>query len=135
MHRVIQITDTHFALEGNRSHYGFGYDTDLAWERVHELAFGADCLADAVVVTGDLVDHGLAEEYAHAVSQLSRMTLPTNVVPGNHDFDGPFRSAVEGTPMMLERSKRVGPWEFIFVDSNGEHGDTERRLALSLIHI
>lgn len=52
---------------------------------------------DAVLVTGDLADHGTAEEYALAAKLLagSRHT-PLLHCPGNHDARGPYRAALLG---------------------------------------
>lgn len=38
-----------------------------------------------VVISGDLVDQGSAEEYALATAMLDLVDLPVHVVPGNHD--------------------------------------------------
>jgi len=48
---------------------------------------------DAVVVTGDLTDHGGAREYAQLFAALPRQ-VPTLVVPGNHDLGDPLRAAL-----------------------------------------
>ncbi|MGC7099662.1 metallophosphoesterase [Amycolatopsis lurida] len=53
---------------------------------------------DAVLVTGDLADHGLAEEY-EAVAKLfagPRKILQPMHCPGNHDVRGPYREVLLG---------------------------------------
>lgn len=40
---------------------------------------------DAVLITGDCTEHGLAEEYETFQAALSPLTMPVYVVPGNHD--------------------------------------------------
>jgi len=40
---------------------------------------------DAVIVTGDLADHGSTYEYALVRDELAAIGLPVFVVPGNHD--------------------------------------------------
>lgn len=68
---------------------------------------------DAVLVTGDVADHGAAEEYAVARELLERIGAPLYVLPGNHDDraalraafdipgDGPVQYAVELGPLLL----------------------------------
>ena len=51
---------------------------------------------DALVVTGDLADHGLPDEYAAVFAALPP-ALPTLVVPGNHDARDAVRPFVPGT--------------------------------------
>ncbi|MBG0814401.1 phosphodiesterase [Planomonospora sp. ID82291] len=50
---------------------------------------------DAVLVTGDIADHGLAEEYATARDLLDSR-FPTVVCPGNHDDRTAFRKVLLG---------------------------------------
>ncbi|WP_109508735.1 metallophosphoesterase [Nocardioides speluncae] len=52
---------------------------------------------DAVVVTGDIADHGLPDEYETA-AQLLTSRHPVLVCPGNHDARAPFRRHLLGVP-------------------------------------
>lgn len=52
---------------------------------------------DAVLVTGDIADHGLAAEYDEARKILSSRH-PVLICPGNHDVRGPFREVLLGEP-------------------------------------
>jgi 3',5'-cyclic AMP phosphodiesterase CpdA len=49
--------------------------------------------ASAVVLTGDLVDRGSADEYAHLQQLLAPLTCPVWLMPGNHDSVEAMRSA------------------------------------------
>jgi 3',5'-cyclic AMP phosphodiesterase CpdA len=51
-------------------------------------------LPDAVLVTGDLADHGAAEEYAEAAEIFSQLPMPVAFLPGNHDQRNGFRGLV-----------------------------------------
>ena len=51
----------------------------------------------AVVVTGDIADHGNPSEYA-AVRKLLDLDVPMVFVPGNHDDRAAMRGAFEGLP-------------------------------------
>lgn len=68
---------------------------------VEQLASVADGL-DAVLVSGDIADHGLAEEYAQARELLDLLPCPTLVCPGNHDERAAFRSGLLGLPLSTE---------------------------------
>ncbi|MEV0562667.1 metallophosphoesterase [Dactylosporangium sp. NPDC050588] len=46
---------------------------------------------DAVLVTGDVADHGLDAEYA-AFGRLRKLGVPVLAVPGNHDDPAAFRT-------------------------------------------
>ncbi|GAA2804158.1 metallophosphoesterase [Kribbella solani] len=85
---------------------------------------------DVVLVTGDLADHGLPEEYAEVASELS-LDVPVLVLPGNHDVSSPLRTGLasfvtspgEGHPVHQVRD--VGGARFVLVDSTvpgADHG-------------
>ena len=63
----------------------------------HLRAVLRECAAlpvlDAVVMTGDLADHGDPEEYAQLFAALPQ-DLPTLVLAGNHDLTGPLQAAL-----------------------------------------
>jgi Icc protein len=50
---------------------------------------------DAILVTGDLADHGLAEEYEQ-VAKVLVSPRPVFHCPGNHDVRGPYREVLLG---------------------------------------
>lgn len=118
MIRVTQFSDTHFSTSGVRSHGGLGYDTDETWDAVHTHAFASGDHPDLVVVTGDVADHGQADEYAKAATQLSRIPVPANLVPGNHDFHTPFEAGLPRPGLTMSRTLRLRNWLFLFADSN-----------------
>lgn len=59
---------------------------------------------DAIVVTGDVADHGLPEEYATA-AELLGADVPVGVCPGNHDVRAEFerRLGPVGQVLRLDR--------------------------------
>ncbi len=88
---ICQITDTHIKLPGK-----------LAYKKVDTAAMLRVCVAevqrlnpqpDLIVMTGDLVDLGRPEEYAHLHEIIASLTQPLYVVPGNHDARDPMREA------------------------------------------
>lgn len=118
MLNVTQFSDTHFSRPGNRSHGGFGYDTDAAWARASAHAY-AGTLPDLTVITGDIADHGEADEYLVAAEHLAKIPTPASIVPGNHDVHTPFQVALPRPGLAMDRVLKMGPWLFVFADSNG----------------
>ena len=82
-----------------------------------------ECVAlpvlDAIVVTGDLADHGDAAEYDELFAALPRQ-VPTLVLPGNHDLADPLRAALHahGAAPDLNASLRVPGLHVIGLDSH-----------------
>ncbi|MDX2661099.1 metallophosphoesterase [Streptomyces stelliscabiei] len=61
--------------------------------RVRDYLNALPSPVDAVVVTGDIADHGLVEEYEIA-REAMRYDAPTLVCPGNHDSRPEFRKVL-----------------------------------------
>ena len=51
---------------------------------------------DAVLLTGDLTDHGTPQEYARLADLLSEFDRQPLHCPGNHDVRGPYRAGLLG---------------------------------------
>lgn len=88
---ILQITDTHIKLPGK-----------LAYKKVDTAAMLRACVAevatidprpDVILLTGDLVDLGRPEEYAHLKSILAPLKAPIYAIPGNHDERDAMRAA------------------------------------------
>ncbi|MGW4687677.1 metallophosphoesterase [Streptomyces sp. NPDC004244] len=70
---------------------------------------------DAVLVSGDIADHGTDEEYAQA-RELLDLPWPVLVLPGNHDRRGPFRAGLlDGEPEDDELNQVVRTPGAVFV--------------------
>jgi Icc protein len=92
-------------------------------ERVMGYVNGLDDGIDAIVVTGDIADHGLAAEYAEAAALLVS-AQPVLLLPGNHDIRAPFREVLLGEPVSgpaadapINRIEQVGGAAFLLCDS------------------
>ncbi|MEV0590151.1 metallophosphoesterase [Nonomuraea cavernae] len=75
-------------------------DTPRSIERTRRVAEFLDRLPydfDAVLVTGDIADHGRASEYEEA-RKLLDFRHPTLIGPGNHDDRAEFRRVLLGEP-------------------------------------
>jgi len=88
---IAQVTDTHIKPEGC-----------LAYGRVDTAGALARCVAhlnallprpDLMLMTGDLVDVGVPEEYAMLRRLLGPLEIPVYVIPGNHDDRRALREA------------------------------------------
>ena len=91
---VAQLSDIHFGTsERNEARAG----------RVFARLAGLTRPVDALVITGDIADHGAAEEYEKARTLISTLPYPVLVCPGNHDSRGPF------SEILLGREHRGGP--------------------------
>ncbi|MEZ5230557.1 MAG: metallophosphoesterase, partial [Acidimicrobiales bacterium] len=73
---------------------------------------------DLVVVTGDVADHGRAEQYRKAAAAFSRFDVPVNACPGNHDFDLAFAAGIGRPGVSTSRMVEIENWAFLFVDSS-----------------
>jgi 3',5'-cyclic-AMP phosphodiesterase len=102
---LAQITDTHILAPGKLYHSphraipadaapGWSYiDTAACLKRAVAALNALDPCPDAVAVTGDLVDHGAAEEYAHLRELLAPLAMPAYLILGNHDSRDGLRAA------------------------------------------
>lgn len=64
--------------------------------RVLTYLAGLPRAVDAVLVSGDIADHGTAEEYAEARELLGGLPVPVLTCPGNHDERGAYRKVLLG---------------------------------------
>ena len=75
---------------------------------------------DAIVVTGDVSDHGKRKEYRLARELLDATGVPVHVMPGNHDDRGKLREAFalpgEGDEP-IDYEVDLGPLALVVVDS------------------
>jgi 3',5'-cyclic AMP phosphodiesterase CpdA len=76
---------------------------------------------DAVLVTGDLADHGLPEEYEKVRELLAALRFPVLVCPGNHDDRTGFLKELLQEPHEdgpVNRVHRVGGYTVAMCDSS-----------------
>jgi len=93
---IAQISDLHVKPLG-----------ELAYGHVDTATAVVRCVAklnwlrprpELVVVSGDLVDAGLPEEYVHLRQLLAPLEIPLALIPGNHDAREPMRAAFPEQP-------------------------------------
>jgi 3',5'-cyclic AMP phosphodiesterase CpdA len=103
---VAHVSDTHFGNDVQDPAERLG--------RVMDHLLALDPLPDVLIVSGDVADHGLAEEYAEARPWLDRWPGPLAVCPGNHDARAAF---VEGLGLPARGVVEVAGHRFLMLDS------------------
>lgn len=92
---IAQISDLHVAPDD--SFMRRFVDANALLERAVEYLNTMTPRPDVVIATGDLTDHGTADEYAMLRDLLGALDVPLFLVPGNHDDPEVLRE-VFGTP-------------------------------------
>jgi len=95
---VAQISDTHILLPGSE-HPAAGLRAECLRRCVADIN---DQQPDAVIFTGDTVQHGLADEYARLRELLTPLDAPLYVVPGNRDDKIAMRAALDDQVFLPE---------------------------------
>jgi 3',5'-cyclic AMP phosphodiesterase CpdA len=117
---IVQLTDLHIRAPG-----------ELACGRIDTAAYLRRAVAsiqalpaapDAVVITGDLADLGLPEEYEHLRELLRPLVSPIFLLAGNHDEPGALRAAFADHPYLgtagdLCYSVALGDLQLISLDT------------------
>lgn len=118
---LAQISDLHIKRPGA-----------LAYRRVDTAAALGRCVArlnalaprpDAVVITGDLVDHGSVDEYRYLKTLLEPLAMPYYLLVGNHDERGALREVfgehahLRAGGEFVHYAVDIGPLHLIALDS------------------
>jgi Icc protein len=112
--RVIQFTDPH--LFGDVAATLRGINTYESLERTLADASGHVAVADAILVTGDLVQDDPGG-YEHFRRIFARFNKPVLCVPGNHDLVPQMRAALSQPPFDLDGPVDIGAWRVVLIDS------------------
>ena len=88
---LAQVSDLHVKARGELSYKVV--DTAGMLRSCVEHLSKLDPRPDAVVLTGDLTDGGLPEEYSYLRELLAPLTMPVYLLPGNHDNHDALRAA------------------------------------------
>lgn len=91
---IVQLTDTHVVARGKGA-YQDQIDTNEMLAKAIDRVNGLRPRPECVLITGDLTDHGAADEYAELVRQLERLELPFYLAIGNHDHRGTMLAALD----------------------------------------
>ncbi len=109
---IAHLSDTHFD--------GDPRVTERS-RRVMDYLDGLPGPLDAILVSGDIADHGLTSEYELARTHLTSPRYPVLLLPGNHDRRGTFRETLLGGPpgeQPINQVAKVGDTVFALCDSS-----------------
>ncbi|PCH61352.1 MAG: phosphodiesterase [Gammaproteobacteria bacterium] len=112
--RLLHVTDLH--LGNNKGDCLSSIDCDESLNQVIEQLKNERY--DALLITGDIANHGAKSAYLRLQVYLSEIKMPVYMLPGNHD-DKALMQQVFGE---LNNKIELGAWNLIFLDSNdGKH--------------
>ncbi|MDE2362000.1 MAG: phosphodiesterase [Hyphomicrobiales bacterium] len=95
---IAQITDLHLRPRGKAAYRVS--ETNMLAERAFAALAALRPAPDVVLITGDLTDCGLPEEYEILRGLVKRLPMPVFAVPGNHDRrDAMHKALPEMAPM------------------------------------
>jgi 3',5'-cyclic-AMP phosphodiesterase len=129
--RIAQISDLHIKPRGQLA-YG-RVDTAKALERCVEALNAFRPAPDFVVISGDLADTPVGEEYDYLLEMLAPLKLPFAGIPGNHDRRELMRAAFPNAAYAfslgpLDQAIEVGELDLVLLDSSvpsEPHGELE----------
>ena len=118
---IAQISDLHIKPPGALA-YG-RVDTASALERCVAVLNAFTPKPDLVVISGDLADTPIAEEYEHLKRLLAPLKLPFVGIPGNHDsrelIHAAFPQAAYAFPTgPLNQRVEIGGLDLVLLDSS-----------------
>lgn len=120
---IAQISDLHVKAQGQRA-YGVVDTTGMLRACIDDL-LRLRPQPDGLLLTGDLVDGGLPEEYAVLRELLAPLTMPMYLAAGNHDERAALRSAFSGPRFaylgqageFLQYAVDLGPLRLLVLDT------------------
>lgn len=137
---IAQISDLHITPPGQLA-YG-RIDTTAALTRSIDTLNRMSPSPDLVVISGDIANSALPEEYEHAKALLGALRMPFAAIPGNHDRRMPMRSAFPDVAYdtqngALNAMRQVHGLDVLLIDSTvpGEsHGELDAATLTWLEH-
>ena len=111
---LVQLTDSHIGAIWPEGDPIAGLGAAIA-------AIGhLDVAPDAILVSGDLAEHGAEAEYQLVQESLQRLGVPIHVLPGNHDDRAELRRCfgLAGAPEApIQHTVDVGALRLVMMDS------------------
>ena len=128
---IAQISDLHITPPGVLA-YG-RVDTAAALTRSIDTLNRLSPRPDLVVISGDIANSALPEEYERAKTLLEKLQMPFAAIPGNHDRRIPMRKALpdpgyRAPESALNAVRRIGRLDILLIDSTvpgAPHGELD----------
>lgn len=114
MPRLLQFTDLHWFADPATEYRGC--DTRRSFGRVLDAA-RPHLPADALLMTGDLVDDGSPAGYAALAELLAPIGAPALCIPGNHDAPTALAALSGRAHMRVGGQHRFGGWLICLLNS------------------
>jgi 3',5'-cyclic AMP phosphodiesterase CpdA len=117
--KLIVMTDIHIMKPGRKI---IGLDPSERFRAclAHAAANHPD--ADGLILMGDLVHHGVAEQYAQFKSLLDGLPWPVHMTIGNHDIRETFQTVFPDAPKdengFVQQSISFGDHTLLMMDTN-----------------
>jgi Icc protein len=112
--RLLQFSDPH--LYANPLATLRGINTLTSLERTLAYARGHIAAADALLVSGDIVNDE-PDGYTHFRRVFSAFGKRVLCIPGNHDDGARLRAALSGTPFQVGGHADLGAWRLVLLDT------------------
>jgi Icc protein len=113
---LVQLSDPHITAPGVLA---FGHvDTAAALQRAVQAVARLVPVPQAVLITGDLTEHGRPDEYLHLRALLRGLPCPVYLMPGNHDHPLHLRQACPDHPWLQHAGRAGGAVQYA-VDLGG----------------
>ena len=130
---IVQLSDTHIRKPGELAERRV--DTAAALARAVVAVNRLPQPAEAVMVTGDLVDSGKPAQYEHLRELLSPLACPVYLLPGNHDDRDVLREVFaahaclrEGSRTYIHYAVELDGLRLVFLDTSvtgAPHGELD----------
>lgn len=115
---IVQFSDLHLRPPGKPAYRVA--ETNALTARAIAAVRALDPAPDLVVISGDLTDCGLPEEYAELARLIARLPVPVAMIPGNHDRRENLLAAfpdAAGPGGFIDFTHDLGPTRIIGLDT------------------
>ncbi|MCP1726049.1 Icc protein [Natronospira proteinivora] len=116
MEKIIHLTDTHLFASGEGALRGTKTAATLSHVLAHLRRHHSD--AQAILVTGDLVQEETSAAYEHFIEYFGGFSVPVLCLPGNHDVPDLLEASLSRPPFRLDAQVRLNGWDIMQLNSH-----------------